>query len=115
MSTFLLKIIRIEDSVINDTLILPFKDETDELPSDDFELYELLHNKPTGSLSSDVIDSMKRNYVGKRFRIAAYETGEFAGLPDGYEEYQDTKAGQDFHFRNYLTVIGIIKKNNASD
>ena len=103
---YLLNVLRIEDSVINDTLIIPFEDETGLFPKDDFELYEHLNDKTTGSLSPDEITKMEQHYAGKRFRIAAYESGKFTGLPDGYNEYLDERAGKSFHFQNYLIVIG---------
>ncbi len=103
---YLLRIIRIEDSVLNDQLLLPFEDETDSFPKNDFELYEQLNGKTTGSLSSEEITKMEQTYVGKRFRIAAYESGKFTGLPDGYNKYLDERSDKGFYFKNYLIVIG---------
>lgn len=102
---YLFKIIRVEDSILNDPLLIPFEDETGLFPTDDFELYEHLNDKTTGSISSDEAAKMKLHYAGKRFRIAAYESGKFTGLPDGYNEYLDERTGKNFHFENYLIVI----------
>ncbi|QNA46432.1 hypothetical protein [Lacibacter sediminis] len=107
---YFMKILRIEDSIITDTIILPFKDETGSFPADDFSLYKKLYHKETGTLTSIEINKMKLQYVEKRFRIAAYESGEFTGLPNGYNNYQEERADKSFHFKNYLVVIGIPKK-----
>lgn len=103
---YLFKIVRIEDSILNDPLLIPFEDETGLFPTNDFELYEHLNGKTTGSISSDEAAKMKQHYAGKRFRIAAYESGKFTGLPDGYNEYLDERTDKNFHFENYLIVIG---------
>jgi hypothetical protein len=107
---YFMKILRIEDSVITDTIILPFKDETGNFPVDNFSLYKKLNGKEPGSLASIEIDKIKHQYVEKRFRIAAYESGEFAGLPNGFNDYQEERADKSFHFKNYLVVIGIPEK-----
>lgn len=107
---YFMRILRIEDSVISDTIILPFQDERGSFPADDFSLYKKLYHKETGTLTSIEINKMKLQYVKKRFRIAAYESGEFTGLPNGYNNYQEERADKGFHFKNYLVVIGIPEK-----
>jgi hypothetical protein len=107
---YLFKIKTIENKQPADTLLMRFRDDTGKFPTNDFELHKYLFGRDTGSISSDQVDKMKKEYAGKVFNIVAYESGEFAGFPKGYFEYQEEKAGMDFHFQNYLVVVADLTK-----
>lgn len=107
---FLLKIKAINDKPQNENLIISFIDETGQLANDGFELFELINKKSSDEISSEVIKELKKNYVGKKMTIMAYESGIFSGMPDGYFKYRPVRADSSFRFKNYLIVIKIIKK-----
>jgi hypothetical protein len=87
---------------------MEFRDETDKFPNETFGLYKYLYGKKTGSLSSGMIEKMKKKYVGREFSIVAYETGGFTGFPVGYFEYQPLAQGTGFYFKNYLVIIASL-------
>ena len=115
--TYLLKINSIDNKKINDTLLLRLTDETETFASDDFSLYQLIYKKKVGSLSSMQIDKMKKKYVGKKFTVIAYETGEFKGTPDKYFDYKPIKPGiphffatHRFLFEHSLVIVSNLTK-----
>lgn len=107
---YLFKIKTVDNQQLADTLLMTFKDETGKFPTNDFELYKYLYGRNIGSISSGQVDKMKKKYVGKVFHIVAYETGGFTGVPKGYFEYQPIRTDQEFHFQNYLVVVGDLTK-----
>jgi len=107
---YLFKINTVDNKQTTDTVLMEFRDETGKFPANSFELYKYLYGKDAGSISSEQINKMKREYVGKVFSIVAYESGEFTGMPKGYSEYQGEKAGMGFHFQNYLVVVADLTK-----
>lgn len=107
---YLFKIKTVDNKQTADTLLMTFRDETRKFPTNNFELYKYLYDKDTGSISSNQVNKMKKEYVGKIFNIVAYETGEFTGIPKGYFEYQEVKADKEFHFQNYLVVVANLTK-----
>lgn len=104
-SSYLFLIKEIDGTPLADSLIMTFADETETFPSDDFELYEWLYGEEVGRLSSETINEMQKQYVGKIFDVIAYETGAFAGDPEGVYNYQMARQSSGFHFRNWLIVI----------
>ena len=107
---FLFKINSINDKPQNDTLLMTFLDETGQFANDDFELYKLTYGKSANSVSSKQVDKMKEKYVGKKFTLMAYETGQFSGMPKDYFKYRPIKADRSFHFQNYLIVVSSLTK-----
>jgi hypothetical protein len=107
--TYLLKINSVNDKKIGDTLLLPLTDETEELANDNFGLYKLTYRKTANSISDKEIAKMKKNYVGRKLTLMAYETGHFTGLPKDYFKYRPISAGTNFHFQNYLIVVSNLK------
>jgi hypothetical protein len=108
--TYLLKINYVNDKKINDTLLLTFTDETETLANDDFSLYKLTYGKKAKSLTNTQIEKMKKNYVGKKLTVMAYETGHFTGIPKAYFKYRPIRADRDFHFEHYLAVVSNLTK-----
>ena len=102
---YLLKINTVNGRVMHDTLVLPFTDETGSLASDNFELYQYVTGKTATSLPGADIEKMKKNYIGKKLVLMAYETGKFTGLPKDYSKYRPIKADRTFHFEHYLVVV----------
>ena len=103
--TYLLKINSVNDIKINDTLLLAFTDETETLANDDFSLHKLTYGKKAKSLTNTQIKKMKKNYVGKKLTVMAYETGHFSGMPKDYFKYRPSRADRDFHFEHYLAIV----------
>ncbi len=108
--TYLFKVNSVNGKAINDSLLLTFTDETDELPNDDFSLYKLTYGNTEKSLTSTQVDKMKKKYVGKMFTLMAYETGHFTGMPNDYFNYRLIRADRSFHFEHYLVVVSILTK-----
>lgn len=108
--TYLLKINSINDRKIEDTLLLTFIDETEELANDNFELYNLTYGKTARSITGKQIDKMKEKYIDKKLTIMAYETGHFTGMPEDYFKYRPIRADRSFHFENYLVVVSTLTK-----
>ncbi len=102
---YLFKIISINGILQTDTLLMTFMDETKSFAKDNFELYKLLYKKEIGTLSQKDIVRMKKAYVDKKYKIMAYETGQFLGIPKNYFKYQPVRADLNFHFKNYLIVV----------
>lgn len=107
-SSFLFKVTEVENLKLNIPIIIEFKDETGKFPDTDFGLYKLHTEKKAGVLSQDEIKKINKEYVGKKFKVVGYETGEFKGVPDGYFKYQEVRQDYSFHFFNYLVVIADI-------
>jgi hypothetical protein len=108
--TYLFKINAVNGVLQRETLIMSFQDETEELAIDNFQLYKLTSGKTANSVSSQQSAKMKKNYVGKKFTLMAYETGQFAGIPNDYFKYRPVTAGKSFYFQNYLVVVANLKK-----
>ena len=107
---YLLKINFVNDRRQIDTLLMTFEDETEEFPNDNIKLYKLIYGKITNSISAKQIDKMKKNYVGKKFTLMAYETGHFTGIPKDYFKYRPITAGKSFYFQNYLVIVSNLTK-----
>lgn len=108
--SFLIKIKSVDSLPLSVPVIIEFKDETGNFPGDGFELYKKLYGKKTGTISSGISTKMKKKYVGRGFNIAAYETGEFTGIPNEYYKYQPERQDYGFHFRNYIIIVGDLTK-----
>ena len=105
---YLFKIKTVDSLKLAKPVIIEFKDETGKFPADEFQLYKYLYGHETGSLSSDTIKLMEKEYVGKNFTIVAYETGGFSGVPDNYFNYQPIRQDHGFYFCHYLIVVANI-------
>ena len=109
---YLLKINSIDGKKINDTLILRFTDETETLANECFSLYKLIYKKSVSQISGKQLDKMEKKYVGKKFTVMAYETGQFRGSPDKYFDYKPIVPGiphffatLPFHFQHSLVIV----------
>jgi hypothetical protein len=113
-SFYLAKILRIDGKDIKDPVVLQFRSRATALQSS----YEARRQQLGGEgrhLTSEIRD-LNADYVGARFIITAYETGEFAGMPPGVPSalaWQDSK----FRFRTYLVIITArrAKKEHGND
>ena len=107
---YLLKIISVNDRKINDTLLLTFIDETEKFATDDVELYKMTFGKTTHSITDAQKNDMKKNYVGTKLTLMAYETGRFTGMPNDYFKYRPVSGDKSFHFHNYLIIVSNLTK-----
>jgi UDP-glucose 6-dehydrogenase len=107
---YLLKINSINGKIIKGILILPFDDETKTLANDVFSLYELIYKKKADEISEAQLAKMKKQYVGKKVTIMAYETGDFIGMPQNYQKYRLIRQDRGFIFMHNLIVVANLKK-----
>lgn len=112
---YLLKIVSIENKKVNNPITLVFRDETGKFPNDLFKLYKYLYGKDIGSITSDIQEKIEKRYIGKTFRVIAYETGGFVGIPDGYFKYQPIRQDTGFHFDNYLIIVADLTEPQKSN
>ncbi|MEO6720070.1 MAG: hypothetical protein ABIN67_06875 [Ferruginibacter sp.] len=115
--TYLLKVNSINSKKINDTLILRFTDETETLANDCFSLYKLIYKKSGSPISDAQLNKMEKKYVGKKFTVMAYETGQFTGSPEKYFDYKPIVPGiphvfatHRFLFEHSLVIVSNLKK-----
>ena len=108
--SFLFKIKSVDSIKLSKPIIIELKDETGKFPTDVFQLYKYLYGRETGAPTSDTTEKMKKEYVGKTFKVVAYETGEFSGVPDNYFKYQPVRQDRGFYFRHYIIVVADLTK-----
>lgn len=93
----------------------PFADGNVKLASDSFALYKIKKGKDTGTLTSDEVRELEKDYVGRKFTLLAYETGAFGGIPkempEDFLSWQDTGFG----FRSHLLVMRVLKEWPVSE
>lgn len=113
-STFLYKVISVDDEVLTEPVIMEFEDKTGKFPANDTEMHIYLEKMKNKELSKHQLNANIEMYVGSEYVIVAYETGEFSGLPyGGNYEFTLTPCGKGFHFRNYLVVLADLTKENS--
>lgn len=112
-STFLLKVLSVDDEKLTEPKIMEFHDKTGKFPADDFELNSYLRKIKNGEISKNELNENIETYVGSEYEVVGYETGEFSGLPYGGDyEFTLTPCGKEFYFRNYLVILADLKKIN---
>ena len=114
---YLLKVNFINEKPVRHPLFLNFIDDSETLANDDNALSMLTYDKPIDSLTEFQFYEMKRKYVGKKFKVMAYETGKFTGTPDKYFDYSPTIPGvphifqtHTFLFEHSLIVVSNLTK-----
>lgn len=108
MGKYLFRVKKVENKIIKDSIVMYFEDLLlgDRFPNNHFKLYKHLYGEEAGMLTGKQIQEMERQYVGKTFRIAAYESGRFIGLPDNYLNYHRMPmSAPGFHFSNHLVIV----------
>lgn len=116
-SCYMLKVNSVNGKVIKDTLLLKFTDESETLANDDNALSTLTYGKTIDSLTDEQFNEMKKNYVGKKFKVMAYEIGQFTGVPDKYFDYKPVVPGiphifanRGFFFEHSLVIVSNVTK-----
>ena len=88
----------------------PFGGGSFSIPTNSFELYRLKNGRNAKELSSNEIRELEKGFIGKQYKLLAYETGMFSGipkaLPTNYPVWQD----RGFSFSSYLVVLGEHKQ-----
>ncbi len=79
--------------------------EAINLASQPSDLYELKHGTKVDSLNAKQIEELEKGYVGKKVRLAVYESGTFEGVPKGLPEDLPVWAGVSFQFSTSLIVL----------
>lgn len=104
---YLLKLLEVNNKKVQKNLIFEFENKAldFDLPRNNFELYEFLFGEETGRISHDQILEMKKKYVGKIYKIAAFESAKSFGKPYDSYKYSLFPTQYNFHFINYLVVI----------
>lgn len=116
MRCYMLKVNSVNGKAIKDTLLLKFVDESETIANDDKTLSALTYGKEIDSLTEKQIYEMKKKYVGKKFKVMAYEIGQFEGVPDKYFDYKPVTPGipQFFANRGFLFVHSLIIVSNLT-
>jgi hypothetical protein len=116
MRCYMLKVNSVNGKVIRDTLLLKFFDESETIANDDKTLSTLTYGKQIDSISEKQINEMKKKYVGKKFKVMAYEIGQFEGVPDKYFDYKPIIPGvpQFFANRGFLFVHSLVIVSNLT-
>lgn len=116
-SCYLLKVNSVNSKVVRDTLLLKFIDENETFANDDNELSALTYGKTIDSLTDKQFYEMKKKYVRKKFKVMAYEIGQFTGVPDKYFDYKPVVPGiphifanRGFFFEHSLVIVSNLTK-----
>ena len=109
-SSFLIRVKEIENKTVPGTLIIGYEDRTIYFPKNIFELYEHIYKRKAKEVDLDTTLILKKQYIGREFNIAAYESGFFWGVPDGYTKHQSIRQEPSFHFKSYLVVVADLNK-----
>lgn len=106
--TYLLRVTEIDGKPPSKPVVMSFSVRNSfsvRLANDDFDLCKLKTGQTTGSLNSDQIAVLKKDYVGSSVKLGVYERGGYSGipdsLPDGTLEWQD----HGFGFSTWLEVL----------
>jgi hypothetical protein len=112
--SYLLKVAKVGSDPLTDQPISPFFSHSwdrVDLPRNRFELYELKTGRKTGTLTSEDIEQVERDYVGRSYRLLVYELGGFSGVPGGlprdYPVWQDDRG---YGFHTQLVVLRILEQ-----
>lgn len=76
------------------------------IPTNSFELYRLKHGREAKELSSKDISELEKGFIGRQYRLLAYETGGYSGLPKGLPTAYPVWQDHGFAFSSYLMVLG---------
>jgi hypothetical protein len=116
MGCYLLKVNSVNGKVIKDSLLLKFIDESETLANDDNILSALTYSKALDSISEKQFYEMKKKHVGKKFKVMAYEIGQFEGVPDKYFDYKPIISGipHIFSNRGFLFVHSLVIVSNLT-
>ena len=116
-SCYMLKVNSVNGKVIKDTLLLKFTDESETLANDNNALSALIYGKTIDSLTDKQYYEMKKKYVGKKFKVMAYEIGQFTGVPEKYFDYKPIVHGiphifanRGFFFEHSLVIVSNLTK-----
>ena len=76
------------------------------IPTNSYELYRLKHGRQATELSSKDISELEKGFIGRQYRLLAYETGGYSGLPKGLPTHYPVWQDHGFAFSSYLMVLG---------
>jgi hypothetical protein len=63
------------------------------------------NGKRAASLTAAEIAELEKGYVGRSFRLVAYEAGGFSGIPSKLPDDIPIWADVSFHFSTSLTIL----------
>ena len=114
---YLLKVNSVNGKVVRDTLLLKFIDENETFANDDNALSAHTYGKTIDSLTEKQFYEMKKKYVRKKFKVMAYEIGQFTGVPEKYFDYKAIVPGiphifanRGFFFEHSLVIVSNLGK-----
>jgi len=84
----------------------PFTSASFSIPSDAFELYRLKNGRKAKELSSNEISELEKGFIGKEYKLLAYETGGYSGLPKDLPTHYPIWQDHGFAFTTYLMILG---------
>ena len=107
-SQYLLKVTHVDGKRLHEPPLMRFYTPlfaSAKLPNGPFALYEMRNGSKAKSLTDSQEAELEKGYVGKTFRLVAYEQGGFDGIPEKLPEDVPVWAGSVFHFSTFLTVL----------
>ena len=107
-SLYLLKVTHVDGKKLNKPPLMRFNAPLfapAKLPNGPFALYEMRTGAKAKSLTDSQEAELEKGYVGKTFRLVAYEQGCFRGIPHKLPEDVPVWADSVFHFATSLTIL----------
>lgn len=84
----------------------PFGGGGFSIPTNSFELYRQKNGRNAKELSSNEIRELEKGFIGRNYKLLAYETGMFSGVPKGLPKNYPVWQGRGFSFSTHLVVLG---------
>ncbi|MEP4908056.1 MAG: hypothetical protein ABJP80_12375 [Algibacter sp.] len=111
---YMMKVLEINGESVDKSLIFEFDNsyQYNEFPSNNTELHKYLYNEEVSIITNEMRLEMEKQYVGKVYNIAAYESGKFIGIPDGWGKYRQVPGGiKGLVFKNHLVIVTDLDKD----
>ena len=87
----------------------PFGGESFSIPTNPFELYRLKYGREAKELSSKDISDLEKGFIGRHYKLLAYETGGYSGIPKDLPPHYPVWQDHGFAFSSHLMVLGESK------
>lgn len=104
-----LDVTKVDGRALPEPLRMEFWDSTYEVPADDFARYEQLHGTRKDILTDKDCDGLDVGYVGKKFTLLVYESGQFHDPPsEEMDKYEDSRQLAGWGFSTNLRVVKVL-------
>jgi hypothetical protein len=103
---YLLRVITVAGRALPEPQVMEFSVRgSAHLATDASSLHELKTGEESHALNSDQIAKLEQDYVGKRVRMLAYETGRYSGIPRNLPKDFPVWQDHSFAFTTSLVVL----------